>query len=41
MEMVHPSKIFEDLEAEGGPENTYVGELSSPATGACTPAKPL
>lgn len=27
LEMTHPSKIFEDLEAEGGPENTYVGEL--------------
>lgn len=27
VEMAHPSKIFEDLEAEGGPENTYVGEL--------------
>ncbi len=27
LEMAHPSKIFEDLEAEGGPENTYVGEL--------------
>lgn len=25
--MEHPSKIFEDLEADGGPENTYVGEL--------------
>ncbi len=27
LEMAHPRKIFEDLEAEGGPENTYVGEL--------------
>lgn len=27
VEIAHPSKIFEDLEAEGGPEHTYVGEL--------------
>ncbi|HIU32093.1 MAG TPA: alpha-mannosidase [Candidatus Caccousia avistercoris] len=30
LEMAHPSKLFEDLAAEGGPENTYVGELYFP-----------
>lgn len=27
LEMTHPKRIFEALEADGGPENTYVGEL--------------
>lgn len=27
VEMAHPKKIFEDLEAEGGPEHTYDDEL--------------